>query len=156
MKKKGFFSQVKKNTAVSGILLLLQLLVLVFFLLQYTVSYSEDFFSRCEDFFPKQLSKTCGSYENNFSTLLAKFPLGFRNKKIVLGVTSKACNSTKEQWGHCSPFNFFLIVGGKKILFLIVGGKNILFPHSPHCQLLAMSCPKKGDPKLKLFCELGQ
>ena len=65
--KKVFFSQVKKNTAVSGILLLLQLLVLVFFLLQYTVSYSEDFFSRCEDFFPKQLSKTCGSYENIFS-----------------------------------------------------------------------------------------
>ena len=32
-----------------------------------------------------------------FSTLLAKFPLGFRNKKIALGVTSKACNSTKEQ-----------------------------------------------------------
>ena len=64
--KKSFFSQVKKNTAVSGILLLLQLLVLVFFLLQYTVSYSEDFFSRCEDFFPKQLSKTCGSYENLF------------------------------------------------------------------------------------------
>ena len=37
------------------------------FLLQYTVSYSEDFFSRCEDFFPKQLSKTCGSYEKIFA-----------------------------------------------------------------------------------------
>ena len=102
--------------------------------------------------------------EITISTLLAKFPLGFRNKKIALGVTSKACNSTKEQWGHCSPFNFFLIVGGKKFLFLIVGGKkflflmvggkNILFPHSPHCQLLAMSCPIKGDPKLKLFYNL--
>ena len=67
MKKKFFFHKWKKNTAVSGILLLLQLLVLVFFLLQYTVSYSEDFFSRCEDFFPKQLSKTCGSYEIVFS-----------------------------------------------------------------------------------------
>ena len=71
--KKVFFSQVKKNTAVSGILLLLQLLVLVFFLLQYTVSYSEDFFSRCEDFFPKQLSKTCGSYENLFDIGYANF-----------------------------------------------------------------------------------
>ena len=67
MKKKFFFHKWKKNTAVSGILLLLQLLVLVFFLLQYTVSYSEDFFSRCEDFFPKQLSKTCGSYEKNIT-----------------------------------------------------------------------------------------
>ena len=73
--KKSFFltsekklkKKKKNNTAVSGILLLLQLLVLVFFLLQYTVSYSEDFFSRCEDFFPKQLSKTCGSYEIVFS-----------------------------------------------------------------------------------------
>ena len=74
-----FFSQVKKNTAVSGILLLLQLLVLVFFLLQYTVSYSEDFFSRCEDFFPKQLSKTCGSYENLFSKFLISKKTFFRN-----------------------------------------------------------------------------
>ena len=65
--KKVFFSQVKKKyscfwhttptaTTSTGL-----------FLLQYTVSYSEDFFSRCEDFFPKQLSKTCGSYENIFS-----------------------------------------------------------------------------------------
>ena len=65
--KKVFFSQVKKKyscfwhttptaTTSTGL-----------FLLQYTVSYSEDFFSRCEDFFPKQLSKTCGSYEKNFA-----------------------------------------------------------------------------------------
>ena len=63
--KKVFFSQVKKKyscfwhttptaTTSTGL-----------FLLQYTVSYSEDFFSRCEDFFPKQLSKTCGSYEKD-------------------------------------------------------------------------------------------
>ena len=80
MKKKFFFHKWKKNTAVSGILLLLQLLVLVFFLLQYTVSYSEDFFSRCEDFFPKQLSKTCGSYEKSFS-----FGENSRKETIKLG-----------------------------------------------------------------------
>ena len=80
MKKKFFFHKWKKNTAVSGILLLLQLLVLVFFLLQYTVSYSEDFFSRCEDFFPKQLSKTCGSYEKIFLPCLPRMALITRVK----------------------------------------------------------------------------
>ena len=98
VKKKVFFSQVKKNTAVSGILLLLQLLVLVFFLLQYTVSYSEDFFSRCEDFFPKQLSKTCGSYENLF---FFAFDIHSSRKKAISLRRKNACY-------HCLFFLFLL------------------------------------------------
>ena len=157
MKKKFFFHKWKKNTAVSGILLLLQLLVLVFFLLQYTVSYSEDFFSRCEDFFPKQLSKTCGSYENTFfgcqSTLLHAIT-NFKIEAIFcnLGSTKTCVRQSIWRYQGCG---FFFPCQGKKIFFFLGKEKNIfvslarkprdLFPwESLQCRTSPV--PQRGHP----------